>query len=76
MSDAPFPATARAETPAAPVRGLPRPLLWTVLVVGLVVNALTSILSWPLAIGIVTGVIVLGVGGLLVRDHYRGRSRS
>ena len=76
MTNAPFTAPTRDEAPATPARGLPRPLLWSLLAVALVVNALTSVLAWPLAVGVATGVLVLGSGGLLVRDHYRGRGRS
>ena len=75
MTDDPITTGPRSEAPAAPSGGLPRPLLWSLLAVVLVVNGLTSVLAWPIAVGIATGVVALALGALLVRDHYRRRPR-
>jgi hypothetical protein len=61
--------------PASPARGLPRPLLWVLLVLALAANAITSISPLPVAVGVVFGVLALALGVLLVRDHYRRRAR-
>lgn len=64
------------ETPAPAARGLPRPLLWVLLVVALAANALASVSSLPPVVGAVFGVVVLALGALLFRDHYRRRASS
>ncbi len=55
----------------APARGLPRPLLWVLLVVAVAANGIASLSSLPVAVGATFGVIALALGALLVRDHYR-----
>jgi Flp pilus assembly protein TadB len=62
--------------PGTPARGLPRPLLWALLVVALAANALTSVSSLPAVVGVVFGVVALGLGALLVRDHLRRRASN
>jgi Flp pilus assembly protein TadB len=67
------PATPGAQRGA---RGLPRPLLWVLLVVALAANAVTSISALPVAVSAAFGVLALALGALLVRDHYRRRART
>jgi Flp pilus assembly protein TadB len=54
-------------------RGLPRPLLWVLLVIALAANAISSVSSLPTVVSVAFGVLVLALGALLVRDHYRRR---
>ena len=64
------------DTRETPARGLPRPLLWLLLVLAVAANAITSVSSLPTAVGVVFGVVALGLGALLVRDHFRRRART
>jgi hypothetical protein len=68
-SDPATPGT-HGEASAAPARGLPRPLLWVLLVVAVAANGISSLSSLPVAVGATFGVIALALGALLVRDHY------
>jgi hypothetical protein len=72
MTDHPTAPAPRSETPT---RGLPRPLLWVLLVVALAANGITSLAGLPLALTATLGVLALALGALLVRDHYRRRAR-
>lgn len=76
MTSDPLDPRVQRETPAPAARGLPRPLLWVLLVIALAANALTSVSSLPAAVGVVFGVVALALGALLVRDHYRRRART
>lgn len=67
--------TSDPATPGAQ-RGLPRPLLWVLLVVALAANAGTSFSALPVAVSAAFGVLVLALGALLGRDHYRRRART
>lgn len=57
-------------------RGLPRPLLWALLVIAVAANGITSVSSLPPATGAAFGVLALVLAALLVRDHYRRRARN
>jgi hypothetical protein len=57
-------------------RTFPRPLLWTLLVVSLTANGITSISPLPVGVGIAFGVLSLVLAALLIRDHYRRRSHA
>jgi Flp pilus assembly protein TadB len=74
MTSDPLDPGVQRETPAPPARGLPRPLLWVLLVIALAANAITSVSPLPTTVGVVFGVIALALGALLVRDHYRRRA--
>jgi hypothetical protein len=67
--------TADPATPGAQraSRGLPRPLLWVLLVIALAANAISSVSSLPTVVSVAFGVLVLALGALLVRAHYRRR---
>lgn len=56
--------------------GTRRPLLWVLLIVALVANGTTSLLGLPIVVSASPGVLALGAGALLVRDHYRRHARS
>jgi hypothetical protein len=62
--------------PDSPARGLPRPLLWVLLGIAVTANAVASTSSLPSVVGVVFGVVALGLGALLVRDHLRRRASS
>ena len=62
--------------PVLPTRGLPRPLLWVLLGIAVVANAITSVSSLPIVVGAAFGVLAIALGALLVRDHYRRRAGS
>jgi len=55
---------------------LPRPVLWGVLAVAVVVNAITSMSSLSPVIGVAFGVLALATAGLLLRDHLQRRARA
>jgi hypothetical protein len=75
MSGGPTTSTTHSESAAAPARGLPRPLLWVLLVVAVAANGTTSLLGLPLVVSATLGVLALALGALLVRDHYQRRTR-
>lgn len=68
--------TTNSGTPATPARGLPRPLLWGLVALAVIANGLSSLSPLPTAVGATFGIIALTLGALLIRDHYRPRSRS
>ena len=76
MTSDPTTPGAHTEAPAHPARGLPRPLLWVLLIAAVAANAITSVSSLPTAVGVTFGVLALAIGALLVRDHYRRRART
>ncbi|BBG02610.1 MULTISPECIES: hypothetical protein [Pseudonocardia] len=63
--------TGSTGVPIAGARPLPRPLLWTLLVIALVANAGLSLSPLPAAVAAAFGVLVIGIGALLIRDHRR-----
>jgi hypothetical protein len=46
------------------------------LAIAVTANALASISSLPTVVGAVFGVVALGLGALLLRDHLRRRASS
>ena len=62
--------------PASPERGLPRPLLWVLLVIAATANVVTSISAPSAVVGAAFGVVAIALGALLVRDHLRRRASS
>lgn len=71
------PGTTAVNTAAgSPPRRLPRGLVWVLLLLAVAANAGASLFSLPIAVGVAFGVVALGLGALLVRDHYRRRTRS
>ncbi|MGW6442879.1 hypothetical protein [Lentzea sp. NPDC055074] len=56
-------------------RGVPRTLLWALLVLAVAANVCTTLLSLPIALGITSGIIAVALCVLLVRDHLRRRAR-
>lgn len=58
-----------------PARGVPRRLLWVLLVVAVVANGISAVAALPV-LGSAFGVVALLLGALLVRDHYRRRVRT
>jgi hypothetical protein len=74
MTSDPVDPGAPRETQAPPALGRRRPLLWVLLGIALVANAVTSVSSLPTAVGVTFGVVALALGALLVRDHYRART--
>jgi hypothetical protein len=76
-NDTPHTTATTVDTAAgAPPRGLSRGLVWVLLILAVAANASASLFSLPIAVGVVFGVIALGLGALLVRDHYRRRTRT
>jgi hypothetical protein len=51
-------------------------LLWVLLGIAVTANAVASTSSLPSVVGVVFGVVALGLGALLVRDHLRRRASS
>lgn len=58
-----------------PSNSTTRLLLWVLVIIALAANAITS-LAGLTAVSVVLGVVTLGLGALLVRDHLRRRVRS
>lgn len=58
-----------------PARGVPRRLLWVVLVLAVVANGISAVAALPV-VGSAFGVVAVVLGALLVRDHYRRRART
>jgi bacteriorhodopsin len=50
--------------------------VWVLLILAVAANAGASLFSLPFVIGVVFGLVALGLGALLVRDHYRRSARS
>jgi hypothetical protein len=59
--------------PAGAQRGMPRPVLWLLLVISAVLNLVTSNIGINIFIGIGFGLATLACAAALVVDHYRHR---
>jgi hypothetical protein len=53
-----------------------RPVLWVLLIVSAIGNAISSGIGLHPAVGIAFGVLTLGFVAALVADHYRRRGQS
>ncbi|MGH3379920.1 MAG: hypothetical protein ACRDP6_34840 [Actinoallomurus sp.] len=65
--DSPPPATAR--------KGILRPMLWLLLVIGAAGNVVTSSAGLSVFLSAAFGLVTLGLGTALAVHHYRGRRR-
>jgi hypothetical protein len=77
MND-PYRITSESESTGPRVRttGLLRPVLWVLLIVSAMGNAISSGVGLHPAVGIAFGVLTLGFVAALVADHYRRRRQS
>ncbi|MEV0567616.1 hypothetical protein [Dactylosporangium sp. NPDC050588] len=66
---------APAQTPATERRGVLRPVLWLLLILGAAVNATMSGLGANPFVGAAFGVLTVACATTLVVHHYRHRAR-